>query len=219
METVMALALFDLDNTLLDGDSDHAWGLFLGKLGVVDAQEQSRMQDYFYAQYQDGSLDMQEFLQYQLKPLSDHPLDQLHRWRAQYVETIVEPMIRQGKADILKPHRDANDTIIIITATNDFITRPIADKLGVETLLATKAEFKNGRYTGRPEGTPCFQEGKITLLQEWLEDHPHDMHDSTFYSDSINDLPLLEFVDTPVAVKPDQRLRQHAEKLHWTIID
>jgi HAD superfamily hydrolase (TIGR01490 family) len=215
----MALALFDLDNTLLNGDSDHAWGVFLGELGVVDAQEQKRMQDFFYQQYLAGDLNMEEFLQFQLKPLADNPLQTLLTWRAQYVDSIIQPMIESGKPELITPHQQAGDEILIITATNDFITRPIADALGVKTLLATQTEIINGQYTGRSTGTPCFQEGKVTVLKQWMAENGQDLVGSTFYSDSINDLPLLELVDTPVAVTPDDRLRRHAERLHWTIID
>lgn len=215
----MALALFDLDNTLLNGDSDHAWGIFLAQLGVVDAHEQELKQDYFYQQYQHGTLNIDEFLAFQLKPLTQHSITQLHRWREQFLEDVIKPMISSGKPHLLEPHRAAGDKIVIITATNDFITRPIADLLGVETLLATQAEQLAGKYTGKHHGTPCYQSGKVTVLQNWLRETPHPLAGSLFYSDSINDLPLLELVDTPIVVTPDAQLRAHAEKFHWKIID
>lgn len=215
----MALALFDLDNTLLNGDSDHSWGLYLAAIGVVDANEQQRRQDQFYQQYVDGVLDIYEFCEYQFSVYTQFSLDQLHRWRDEFIQTVIEPMIQSGKPELLDSHRDAGDDILIITATNDFITRPIADRLGVKTLLATQAEFVNGRYTGKVSGTPCYQDGKVARLQEWLLQNNKRLDDSTFYSDSINDLPLLEVVQTPIAVTPDERLRAHAEKYQWQIID
>lgn len=215
----MALALFDLDNTLLNGDSDHSWGMYLADVGAVNAQEQQKQQDKFYQQYLDGSLDILEFCEYQFSVFTQHPVSQLQEWHADFMQKTIEPMIISGKADLLKKHQEANDDIIIITATNDFVTRPIATRLGVETLIATEAEFKDGKFTGQVHGTPCFKEGKVTRLNQWLRENNKKFRDSYFYSDSINDLPLLELVDTPIAVTPDDRLRAHAEKLHWQIID
>ena len=215
----MALALFDLDNTLLNGDSDHAWGMYLAELGVVDAQEQRQKQDYFYQQYVAGTLDIHEFCAFQFQPLTQNPLDQLRAWHADYMQTVIEPMIESGKPQLIEQHRAQGDDIVIITATNDFVTGPIAKRLGVEHLLATKAEFKDGRYTGRIDGVPCFREGKVTRLTEWLSTQQITPETTYFYSDSINDLPLLQQADVPIAVTPDERLRTHAETLHWKIID
>jgi len=215
----MTLALFDLDNTLLNGDSDHAWGLYLAEIGAVDKAYHQQKQDEFYQDYVSGKLDIVKFLKFQLSPLTQHPLEQLHAWRANFIETIIKPMISTGKKDLITKHRDNGDTIVIITATNDFITRPIADLLDVETLIATQAEFINGQYTGNITDVPCFQEGKITRLEKWLESQEVTMEGSWFYSDSINDLPLLETADNPVAVTPDSKLRAHAEHYKWPIID
>lgn len=215
----MALALFDLDNTLLNGDSDHGWGMYLAEIGVVDPVEQKTKQDYFYQQYLDGKLDIYEFCEYQFRVFTQFSLEQLHAWRSDFMRTIIEPMIESGKASLLEKHRIAGDDILIITATNDFVTKPIADRLEVETLIATRAEFIDGAYTGKVDGTPCYQQGKVERLQEWLSDNHKNLSNSVFYSDSINDLPLLEKVDTAIAVTPDDRLRAHAEKLHWEIID
>lgn len=215
----MALALFDLDNTLLNGDSDHAWGMYLAKIGAVDAVEQQSKQDYFYQQYLTGDLDILEFCEFQFQVLTRNTIEQLHAWRSEFLRTVITPMIESGKSELLEPHRSKGDDILIITATNDFITQPIAQQLGVKTLLATNAEFINGAYTGKVAGTPCFQNGKVTRLRAWLKDNNKELENSYFYSDSINDLPLLEQVDNPVAVTPDQRLRAHAEKHHWPIID
>ncbi len=215
----MALALFDLDNTLLNGDSDHSWGMYLAEIGAVDAELQKERQDYFYQQYLAGELDIYEFCEFQFSVLRQNSLDQLHAWRSDFLDSIIEPMIQKGKADLLKPHQDAGDEILIITATNDFITAPIAQRLNVPTLLATQAEFIDGKYTGKVAGTPCYQTGKITRLNQWLAENDKEFKDSTFYSDSINDLPLLELVDTPIVVTPDDKLRAHALELNWAVID
>lgn len=215
----MALALFDLDNTLLNGDSDHSWGLYLAEIGAVDKIFQEQKQDEFYQLYVDGKLDIVDFLNFQLKPLTEHSLEQLYEWRADFIEAIIKPMIEKGKPNLIQQHRDSGDNLVIITATNDFITRPIADLLGVQTLIATQAEFVDDHYTGKVVGTPCFQAGKITLLKQWLATQDLDMQGSWFYSDSINDLPLLNEVDNPVAVTPDEKLRAHAEHQNWPIID
>ena len=215
----MALALFDLDNTILNGDSDHAWGLFLAEIGVFDADEQTRMQDKYYQDYLHGCLDIQEFLEFQLAPLGQHSLEQLYQWRSDYMQSIIAPMLESGKPELLESHRQNGDELLIVTATNDFITRPIADLLNVNTLIATTAEFLDNRYTGKPTGTPSFKEGKVTRVNEWLIQNTQSLEGSYFYSDSINDLPLLELVTTPVAVTPDDKLRSHALNLGWKIID
>ena len=215
----MALALFDLDNTILNGDSDHSWGLFLAEIGIVDPHEQARLQDKYYQDYLNGNLDIQAFLEFQLAPLGQHSSQQLYQWRSDYLTAKIKPMLESGKPELLEPHREQGDHLMIVTATNDFITRPIADLLGVETLIATTAEFIDGRYTGKPTGTPSFKEGKVTRVKEWLNRNPQSLEGSYFYSDSINDLPLLELVSTPIAVTPDDSLRQHAQNFGWKIID
>jgi len=219
MESPLALALFDLDNTLLNGDSDHSWGLYLADIGAVDAEQQKTKQDFFYQQYLNGQLDIYEFCEFQFSVLTQYPLDQLYAWRADFLECVIQPMIDSGKADLLEKHREADDDILIITATNDFVTAPIAERLGVTTLLATIAEFSNGAYTGKLSGTPCYQSGKVTRLNHWLDQQGKIFENSYFYSDSINDLPLLELVDTPIAVTPDDKLRAHAQASNWQIID
>ncbi len=215
----MKLALFDLDNTLLNGDSDHGWGMYLAKIGAVDPIEQAKKQDEFYAQYQAGTLDIIEFCEYQFEILSSTPLETLNQWREEFLEEIIEPMIQTGKIELLERHRDAGDELAIVTATNDFVTQPIADRLKVGTLIATQAEFVNGCYTGKVQGTPSFKEGKVTRVNDWLNATGVQYTHRTFYSDSYNDLPLLEAVDTPIAVTPDDRLRAHAKRLHWEVID
>lgn len=214
----MSLAIFDLDNTLLCGDSDHAWGEFLVEQQIVDPERYQQANDHFYQCYQSGTLDILEYLEFALKPLTEHSKAQLDDWHRQFMAEKVAPM-RLAKADaLLAKHRQAGDTLLIITATNRFVTGPIATALGVEHILATDPEFDGQRYTGKVSGTPCFQEGKVIRLQGWLQEQQKELGGSYFYSDSHNDLPLLEQVDKPVAVNPDEQLSQIAEQKGWPII-
>lgn len=214
----VSLAIFDLDNTLLAGDSDHAWGQFLVDRGLVDGEHYRTSNDRFYQQYQSGDLDIKAYLAFALEPLTRHSFEQLYAWRREFMEEVVAPM-RLAKADaLLGEHRARGDELLIITATNAFVTRPIAESLGVYHLLATEPELRGGRYTGRITGTPCFREGKVTCLQEWLRSSRFSMEGSTFYSDSQNDLPLLELVENPVAVDPDDTLRGVATERGWKVI-
>ncbi len=214
----MVLALFDLDNTLLQGDSDYAWCEFLIDKGVLEEEAFREANDRFYRDYETGTLDMQEYLAFQLKPLGELPMEDLHRWREEYVATRVEPMISPDALALLEKHRARGDELVLITATNRFVTEPIAERLNVPTLLATEVERANGRYTGRPSGTPTFREGKVTRLEEWLTQTGQTLEGSFFYSDSQNDLPLLNKVDHPVAVNPDPVLRAHAKEKGWPIL-
>ncbi|MDX9873275.1 MAG: HAD family hydrolase [Spongiibacteraceae bacterium] len=214
----MRLAIFDLDNTLLNGDSDHAWGQFLVDKGVVDADVYREANDRFYHLYQRGELDIHAYLAFALEPLTQHPMEQLMQWHNEFMREVIAPM-RLAKADaLLAQHREQGDFLLIITATNDFVTRPIAESLGVDELLATTCELRNGSYTGRIVGTATFREGKVTRLQEWLQERGFSLEGSYFYSDSQNDLPLLEMVDHPVAVDPDPTLRALAEERGWPVI-
>lgn len=214
----MALAIFDLDNTLLAGDSDHAWGQFLVDHGIVDAEAYQQANDYFLQQYQQGGLDINEFLDFSLKPLAANSKQQLDQWHQQFMAETVAPM-RLAKADaLLKQHRAQGDYLLIITATNLFVTAPIAESLGVDHILATVPEFIDGAYTGKVEGTPCFQQGKVKRLHEWLATSHHSLAGSYFYSDSHNDLPLLALVDQPIAVDADELLSQHAKQQGWPVI-
>ncbi len=215
---MMRLALFDLDNTLLAGDSDHAWGRFLAEVGAVDAESYTRANDDFYAQYLAGTLDIYEFCRFVFQPLVAHPLPRLEQWRGEFLRERIQPMIAPGAAKLLAQHRAAGDTLLIITATNSFVTRPIADLLGVDNLIATEPEFRDGRYTGELAATPCFQEGKIERLRDWLRDRGEPlqaMANACFYSDSRNDIPLLEAVGEPVAVDADPALAAHARQRGW----
>ena len=214
----MSLAIFDLDNTLLGGDSDYLWGQFLVERGLVDGEVYERENQRFYDHYRAGTLDIHEFLAFMLRPLAETPLAELLDWRAQFIEAKIRPILLPRAAELLARHRDAGDTLLIITATNRFITEPIAELLDVPHLLATEPEFTDGRYTGRSRGIPCFQHGKVERLGEWLAETGHTLAASWFYSDSHNDLPLLDQVSYPVAVDPDATLAECARQRGWPII-
>ena len=214
----MTLALFDLDNTLIGGDSDHLWGQFLCELGVVEAAHFAREHDRYYAEYLAGTLDIDEFLAFQLEPLSRHAPADLEAWREAFVEQKIRPILLTKAEALIADHRERGHLPVIITATNRFVTAPIAHALGVEHLIATEPETDGTRYTGRVAGTPCFAGGKVSRLAEWLEEHGEDLEGSWFYSDSRNDLPLLEQVAHPVAVDPDPVLRDTAAARGWPII-
>jgi HAD superfamily hydrolase (TIGR01490 family) len=214
----MTLAIFDLDNTLLHGDSDHAWGEFMVEQQLVDGEVYRRRNDEFYEAYKRGELIIEEYLAFALEPLSrldTHHLQQLH---ARFMAEKVAPMRLPAADALIARHRAEGHFLLIITATNRFVTGPIAQALGMDDLLATDPECLDGRYTGRVAGTPCFREGKVARLQSWLKDTGHSLDGSHFYSDSINDLPLLEAVTHPVAVDPDERLRQEAGRRGWPVI-
>ena len=215
----MALALFDLDNTLLNGDSDHGWGMYLAEIGAVDANHHKHMQDKYYQDYVRGELDIIEFLNFHLAVLAQYPKNTLYEWRDQFLAKIIQPMISSGKGELVEKHRALGHHLIIITATSDFVAQPIADCFNVDTLIATTAEKVDGEYTGSVTDTPCFQDGKIKRLEYWTQANNENLDGSWFYSDSYNDLPLLQIVDNPVAVTPDQRLRAHATQSNWPIID
>ncbi|GGD00240.1 HAD family hydrolase [Vreelandella lutescens] len=214
----MSLAIFDLDNTLLSIDSDHAWGEFLLEQGAVDPVAYREANERFMADYNAGTLDMMAFLALALKPLADNTPEQLAAWHQQFMVSKIEPHILPKAEELLARHRTKGDTLLIITATNRFITGPIAERLGVDDLIAVEPEMIDGRYTGQVDGVPSYREGKVTRLQAWLEAQDLTMDDAWFYSDSHNDLPLLEKVDNPVAVDPDDTLRQVAEERNWRIM-
>jgi len=213
-----ALALFDLDNTLLNGDSDHAWGEFLVEQGIVDSDYYKACNDGFYEDYKVGALDIHAYLAFALKPLTTLSLEELNSLHRQFMEDYILPM-RLNKADkLLEKHKNLGHELIIITATNSFVTRPIAKALGVETILATEPELIEDQYTGNVAGTPCYQEGKVERLQAWLNDNSFNLDGSYFYSDSVNDLPLLKLVENPVAVDADERLTAIAKSYGWPTI-
>ena len=214
----MALAIFDLDNTLLNGDSDYLWGRFLGDEDLVDAKSYELENKRFYDEYKAGTLDILEFLAFSLKPLSEHSMEALATLHEKFMATVIRPLITDSARQLLEKHRKNGDYLLIITATNDFITAPIARELGVDDIIATNAEIQNGRYTGKVADIPCFREGKVTRLQQWLKLNGQNLANSWFYSDSLNDLPLLEQVSHPVAVDPDDTLADHAAARDWPIL-
>ncbi len=218
----MSLALFDLDNTLLAGDSDHLWGEFLAVRGIVDGAHYRRENDRFLREYEAGSLDIHAFLRFSLDVLARHDPADLRAWRREFIDAWIRPRIARGAPDLVARHREAGDRLVLITATNRFVTEPIAELLGVDTLIATEPEWQAGRYTGEVTGTPCFREGKITRLEQWLASTSFNASDplsaSTFYSDSHNDVPLLERVAHPVAVDPDPKLTATAQQRGWPVI-
>lgn len=221
MDAEKELALFDLDNTLLSGDSDYEWAQFLIERGVLERAEYEAKNDRFFRQYKAGRLDIHEFLDFQLRPLALHPREALDAWHAEFMRTKVQPMIRRKGLDLVRRHLAKGDLCAILTSTNAFITSPIARQFGIEHLLATNLEVRSGKFTGKPSGIPCFRQGKVTRLAEWLGDRGRTLasfETSWFYSDSQNDLPLLERVTNPVAVDPDEILREEAGARGWRII-
>lgn len=214
----MRLAIFDLDNTLIAGDSDHSWGEFLVQKKLVDAQTYAEANDRFYQQYKAATLDIHEYLAFSLAPLTKYSLDELTALHAEFMREFIEPMMLPKAKALLQKHRDQGDYLLIITATNSFVTHPIAKYLGVDDILASDAEIVDGRYTGKGTGTPCFQSGKVVRLQAWLKEKNYTLNDAYFYSDSINDLPLLEQVPNPFAVDADERLTKVAQERGWPLL-
>ena len=214
----MALALFDLDNTLLSGDSDYLWGVFLAEQGIVDRDYYEQENQRFYDEYKQGTLDIFEFLAFSLKALAENDAETLRNLQRQFLEEKIRPLMSPASFDLIEKHKAQGDTLAVITATNSFVTAPIVEAFGIENLLATEPEIVDGKYTGQVAGTPCFQEGKVTRLNEWLAQRHEDLRDSWFYSDSHNDLPLLKLVDNPVAVDPDDQLTAYARQQDWPII-
>jgi HAD superfamily hydrolase (TIGR01490 family) len=216
---MLNLTLFDLDNTLLSGDSDFEWAQFLIEKGVLDREVYEARNDQFYAQYKAGTLDIHEFLDFQLKPLSRHPRRVLDAWHADFMRQKILPIVRPRGRALIDTHRA--DLCAIVTATNSFVTAPIAREFGIENLIATEPAHLNGEFTGEAAGTPCFRDGKVQRIEGWLAGRGQTLKSfaqSRFYSDSLNDLPLLERVTHPVAVDPDDTLRAHAEKNGWQIM-
>lgn len=214
----MTLAIFDLDNTLLNGDSDYLWGQFLSQQGLVDSVFYEKENQRFYDEYVAGTLDIFEFLEFSLAPLREIEMSKLTQLHKQFMDENIRPAITGKSRALIQKHIDKQDTLLIITATNLFITAPIAEELGIQNILATEPEKVNNHYTGKVFGTPCFREGKVERLRIWLKETGGNLADSCFYSDSHNDLPLLEMVTRPIAVDPDETLRSHAEMKGWDII-
>ena len=220
METVN-LALFDLDNTLLSGDSDFEWSQFLVDQGVLDRELFEAKNLAFYEQYKAGTLNIGEFLDFQLKPLSRHARKVLDEWHEEFMRRKVRPMMTSKGRELVARHHAAGDVCVIVTATNSFVTAPIAREFGVAHLIATEPEENDGEFTGNVAGVPSFREGKVVRMESWLAERGWgwgSFAETWFYSDSLNDLPLLSKVKRPVAVDPDATLRAHAEQQGWAVI-
>lgn len=215
----MTLAIFDLDHTLITGDSDYLWGEYMVENNIVNEQEFRSRNEIYYQDYQQGTLNNEQYLEFALKPLTQHSIEELYAWRADYVENWIKPIVAPGARELLDNHRNQNHELLIISATHLFVTAPIAQLLGVPTVLSTEPEIIDNRYTGRYLGTPTYQQGKVTALHEWLAKSVQRMDGSYFYSDSINDLALLEKVDHPITVHPDEQLEAIAEERGWPIIN
>ena len=214
----MTLALFDLDNTLLKSDSDYEWGQFLVSKKLVDVATYEAENRRFYEDYQKGSLDIYAYSRFAFKPLAEFAPEMLLELHKEFMETIIQPLITDEALALVKKHQHLQQTLLVITATNRFITAPIVKALGIQHLLATDIKIKNGRYLAEVDGIACFQSGKVERLKHWMISHQESLQGSWFYSDSHNDLPLLERVDHPVAVNPDEKLRQIAHDKRWPIL-
>lgn len=215
----MPLAIFDLDNTLLNGDSDHAWGEFLVEKALVDPVVYKEANDRFYSQYKEGTLNIHEFLAFTLKALSQFSPVQLRELHEEFMKTKIMKMILPQAVKLVDLHRKRGDKLMIITATNRFVTAPIAAHFNIDTLLASEPEVVNEHYTGKIVGIPCYRDGKIDNLNAWLKTNPEfNLDGSYFYSDSHNDIPLMSLVTNAIAVDADEQLVAHAEKNNWPII-
>jgi len=215
----MSLAIFDLDNTLIGGDSDFLWGEFIGEEGIVDANAYRKKNEYFYQQYDLGTLDIYAWLEFCLEPLTRYSMTELQELHHRFMIQKIEPILLDKAQNCINRHKERGDTVLVITASTSFVTAPIVKKYGINQLLATEPEIKAGRYTGGVSGMPCFQSGKVDKLMSWLQKNGESLTGSTFYSDSHNDLPLLELVDNPVAVNADKILTKIAEKKGWEVLN
>ena len=216
----MSLAIFDLDNTLIGGDSDYLWGEFLCDEGIIsDRQSFEKKNDYFYQQYELGSLDIYAWAEFSFEILSHYSINELEAFHLKFMAQKIEPIFLKKAQDCINNHKENGDTVLVITASNTFVTAPIVKRYGINHLLATEPEIVSGRYTGKVSGIPCFKSGKIENLMPWLERNGESLKDSTFYSDSHNDLPLLELVDNPVAVNADKILAKIAQTKGWDILN
>ena len=214
----MPIAIFDLDNTLLSGDSDYSWGQFLVRHNLVDPDQYAQANNKFFQDYQQGVLDIHEYSAFCFEPLTRYSMEELARFHSMFMDEYIRPMMGNKARQLVQQHRDQGHDLLVITATNSFITSPIVREFGIETVLATDPKKVDGRYTTEIEGIPCFKEGKVKRLEEWLASTGKSLDGSWFYTDSVNDLSLLELVEHPVAVDPDQKLRQIAKERGWPII-
>jgi len=217
----LQLVLFDLDNTLLCGDSDFEWAQFLIAQGVLDHELHAAKNQLFYEQYKTGTLDIDEFLDFQLQPLARHPRPQLDAWHREFMATRILPIIGSRARALVRRHLESGALCAVVTATNSFVTAPIAREFGIPHLIATIPAQEDGQFTGQPRGTPSFREGKIARVEAWLESMGlwwSSFGESWFYSDSHNDLPLMRRVSNPVAVDPDEILLAHAQTAGWPVL-
>jgi len=214
----MALAIFDLDNTLIAGDSDHSWGEFLVDQNIVDRQFYKKMNDKFYADYESGCLDIYAYLEFSVQPLTKFSIKDLQSLHQQFMSEVIDPMKLDKAKDLINHHRQAGDRLLVITSTNRFIVEPICQSLGINEIIATDLEIIDNKYSGKVIGTPTFQEGKVERFNQWLMEQKESSDGSYFYSDSINDMPMLLEVAYPIAVDPDSELRKEAESRNWEII-
>ena len=216
----MSLAIFDLDNTLIGGDSDHLWGEFLCDEGIItDRQSFQKKNDYFYQQYELGLLDIYAWAEFSFEILAQHSMNELGELHHKFMIAKIEPIILDKAQNCIDNHKKNGDTVLVITASNTFVTSPIVKRYGIDHLLATEPEIKSGRYSGKISGTPCFQSGKIDNLMPWMAKNNETLEGSSFYSDSHNDLPLLELVDHPVTINADKILTLEAKKMGWLNLD
>jgi HAD superfamily hydrolase (TIGR01490 family) len=219
----MNLALFDLDHTLLPLDSDYAWGEFSISLGWRDAEEFKRANDAFYDQYKLGTLDTAAYVRFATQAIRERGATESIAAHAEFMRSVIQSAIKPQALELLARHRAAGDTLVLVTATNEFVTRPISEAFGIEHLIAVELQTDaSGWYTGEIKGTPSFREGKVTRVEQWLAalgKNWADVQHSTFYSDSMNDLSLLEKVHTPVATNPEEKLRSLAQQRGWRILD
>jgi HAD superfamily hydrolase (TIGR01490 family) len=214
----VTLAIFDLDNTLIGGDSDNLWGEFVCEQGLVDSKDFAQRNDQFYADYKAGTLDIDAYLRFALSALKGHSAATLAGWHQTFMASKIKPILLPKAAALLDDHRQRGHELLVITATNRFITEPIVALLGLEHLVACEGEIVDGVYTGEPSGVPSYHAGKVTRLYDWLDGRDTTLDGAWFYSDSHNDLPLLELVDNPVAVDPDDTLRARALELGWPVV-
>lgn len=214
----MTLAIFDLDNTLLGGDSDNQWGQFACQRGLVDAADFGARNEQFFNDYKSGKLDINAYLRFALSSIAGRSLEEVASLHQEFMATRIRPILLPKAGQLIASHRARGHDLLIITATPDFITRPIARLLEVPELIASESEVVAGSYTGEPRGIPSYHSGKVTRLNSWLAAREISLEGAFFYSDSHNDLPLLELVDNPVAVDPDDTLRDRAATENWPII-
>ena len=215
----MALAIFDLDKTLIGGDSDFLWDEFMSEIGAVDPNSYQKKNQYFFDEYAKGKLNINEYLEFCLEPLSQNSMTTLNTWHQDFMQQKIRPIVLPKAQSVVNEHKEKGDRVLVITATNRFVTAPIVAQYGIDDLLATEPEIKDGDYTGRVEGEPCFQKGKITHLNRWLAKTGESLEGAYFYSDSHNDLPMLELVDNPIVVHGDDTLQKIAKDRGWPSLD